>query len=96
MVDVAAQRYPVLPVRSLMRNRYDSVAKLTAYHGSLIQLHGRDDDAIPMEHAERLFQSAKCDRKDWILVEDLDHNGSIPAESRAEIATTLREFTSLP
>jgi fermentation-respiration switch protein FrsA (DUF1100 family) len=96
MVDVAANRYPVLPVRYLMRNRYDSIAKITGYKGPLIQLHGTADKIVSIEHGRRLFESAPCEPKHWIEVKGLGHNGGIPPESVTEMGAKVREFTSRP
>src|SRR5690606_21254788 len=35
--DVAAFHYPWLPVRTLMRTRFDSLSKIGNYHGPLLQ-----------------------------------------------------------
>lgn len=93
MVDLAASRYPILPVRLLMRNRYDSVAKITAYHGPLIQLHGTEDTTIPIQHAESLFHKAPSDKKHWIEMTGLGHNGRIPESAMAELVATFNEYT---
>ena len=55
MTDAAAYHYPWLPVRLLMRNRYDSVARIQKYLGPVFQSHGTDDTIVPIELARRLF-----------------------------------------
>ena len=95
LVDVAAAKYPVLPVPFLMSNRYDSIAKMTAYKGPLIQLHGTADTLIPIEHAERLFQSSRCQPKHWIAIEGLRHNDQMPPAALSEIAEKVRECNAL-
>ena len=95
LVDVAAAKYPVLPVPFLMSNRYDSIAKLTAYKGPLIQLHGTADALIPIEHAERLFQSSRCQPRHWIAVEGLGHNDQLPATALGEIVERIRDCGAL-
>ena len=92
MIDVAAGVYPFLPVRWVMRNRYDSVAKLTVYHGPLISIHGTDDELIPIEHGRRLYDSARCERKHWIEVDGLGHIGPLPPETMKELTQTLQSF----
>jgi fermentation-respiration switch protein FrsA (DUF1100 family) len=94
LVDVAAEKYPVLPVRFLMNNRYDSVARLTAYKGPLVQLHGVADEVIPVEHGQRLFQSSRCEPKHWIAVDGLGHNDHIPQDALGEIVAKVREFAA--
>lgn len=92
MVDVAAGLYPFVPVRWVMRNRYDSIAKLTVYHGPLISIHGNADELIPIEHGRRLYDSARCEHKRWIEVDGLGHIGPLPAETMKEMAQTLQDF----
>ena len=47
--DVAAHHYPLLPVRWLMRNRLDSLAKIGQYRGPLVQCHGDADKRIRLQ-----------------------------------------------
>jgi hypothetical protein len=96
LVNVAAVKYPIVPVRFLMRNRYDSIAKLTVYDGPLVMLHGTSDKFIPMRHAETLYASAPCDKKHWIPVEGCGHNDSLPLNSLREIVAKVNEFTAAP
>ena len=52
--DVAAGHYPWLPVRALLRDRYDSVANLRAWGGPVGVAIAERDAVIPPHHAERL------------------------------------------
>ena len=94
LVTVAAAKCPFIPVRVLMKNRYDSVAKITVYKGPLIVLHGTTDSLIPMKHAEALFQGATTKQKHWIAVEGLGHNDPLPIESLREIVSKVNEFAA--
>ena len=47
MVDVAADKFPWLPIRWMMRNRYPSAERIQAYHGPLLQSHGTADRVVP-------------------------------------------------
>jgi len=73
MPDVAAHHYPWAPVRLLMRNRFDSAAKIRSYHGPLYQSHGDRDSIVPLEYARRLFDAAN-EPKHFLLVAGADHN----------------------
>ena len=94
LVNIAANKYPVIPINLLMRNRYDSIAKLTVYKGPLVQLHGTIDKLIPIQHGEALFASARSVSKHWIPVEGLRHNDTLPLESLREIVAKVKEFTA--
>jgi fermentation-respiration switch protein FrsA (DUF1100 family) len=71
--DVAAYHYRWLPVRLLMRSRLDSVAKIGAYHGPLLQIHGDADTIVPIALAQRLFAAAN-EPKQFAVIPGGDHN----------------------
>ncbi len=73
MPAVAAYHYPWLPVRTLMRNRYDSLAKIAGYHGPLLQFHGDADSIVPYELGRQLFDAAN-QPKEFVTMEGADHN----------------------
>ena len=52
--DLSAERYPWVPVRALLRDRYDSVANLRAWGGPVGVALAERDAVIPPHHAERL------------------------------------------
>ena len=71
--DMAASLYPWLPVRWLMRTQLDSAAKISAYHGPLLQSHSDVDTIVPYGLGRRLFQSANPP-KQFVTIPDRDHN----------------------
>jgi hypothetical protein len=73
IVGVAAYHYPWIPVRWLMRTRLDSWSKIPAYHGPLLQIHGREDTIVPLKLAQRLFDAAG-EPKELVVVERGGHN----------------------
>jgi fermentation-respiration switch protein FrsA (DUF1100 family) len=87
---VAAQHYWWIPFELLMRNRYDSLAKLTVYEGPLLQIHGEADQMIPIEHAQRLFDSADCTPKEFISVPGMGHNDPLPNNVKEQIFDWVR------
>jgi fermentation-respiration switch protein FrsA (DUF1100 family) len=64
MVDVAAGRYPFVPVRTLMRNTYRSQQRLANYDGPFLQLHGTRDIVVPIELEH--FQSSCSSEADGL------------------------------
>ena len=55
----SAELYPyVLGVRSLVLDKFDSLAKIKSVHAPLLMLHGRDDAIIPLSHGKTLFETA--------------------------------------
>lgn len=52
--DTAAPKMPYLPVRLLLRDRYDNAAKLPLVDAPVLILHGAEDSLVPLSNAERL------------------------------------------
>ena len=93
--EVAAYHYPWLPVRWMMRTRFDSAGKIGTYHGPLLQSHGTADTIVPYRFGRRLFEAAN-QPKQFVALPELDHNEPQPVEYyRALIALLddLRQAT---
>ena len=60
--DLSAELYPWVPVRALLRDRYDSVANLQAWGGPVGIAIAERDEVIPPHHAERLAQAVGAAR----------------------------------
>ncbi|MCR6627853.1 MAG: alpha/beta hydrolase [Pseudoxanthomonas sp.] len=56
---VAQSHYPVFPVRLLLKDRYDSAARLPGYGGNLLVLRAGHDTVVPPAHTDRLLASFK-------------------------------------
>lgn len=80
MVDTAAELYPWLPVRLVMRNRYDSVAHIQQYNGPVLQSHGTADETVSYHQAQKLFEAVRSPLKQWIKVPGGAHNSPQPRE----------------
>jgi uncharacterized protein len=72
--DVAAYHYRWLPVRWLMRTRLNAAAKIGAYAGPLLQMHGTADGVVPIECGRRLFEAATTADKEFVELPGYDHN----------------------
>ncbi len=88
VADVAAYHYPWLPVRSLMRNRFDALAQISRYRGPLLQSHGTTDDVVPFEFGKKLFDAAASRDKHFVAMTGVTHN----APNSEEYYTYLRRF----
>jgi fermentation-respiration switch protein FrsA (DUF1100 family) len=71
--DVAAFHYPWLPVRTLMRTRMDSAAKIGKFRGPLLQVHGDADTIIPFAIGQQLHAAAN-EPKTFLTISGGDHN----------------------
>src|SRR6202051_4931700 len=58
-VDLAARRYPLVPVRWLMKDQVCSDLRIAAIAAPLLVLHGARDTTVPIEFGERLFGLAR-------------------------------------
>lgn len=58
VVDVAAGRFPWLPVRALMRDQFRSSDRIAAVKIPILIAHGTKDTVVPYEQGERLFALA--------------------------------------
>ncbi|QDT01196.1 alpha/beta hydrolase [Adhaeretor mobilis] len=85
LTDAAAVHFPWLPVRWMMRNRFDSVERIAKYQGPLLQTHGTEDEVIPFDHAEELFAASASEQKRFMRVEGANHNGPLPEECYAAL-----------
>jgi fermentation-respiration switch protein FrsA (DUF1100 family) len=57
--DMAARLYPWLPVRLLSRFQYNNLDKVSRITSPLLIVHSRDDEIVPYEQGERLFEQAR-------------------------------------
>lgn len=57
-VDVAALRFPIVPVHWLMVDRYESIARIDKVKAPLLVMHGDADQVIPQAFGRRLFEAA--------------------------------------
>ncbi|GGD42766.1 alpha/beta hydrolase [Pseudoxanthomonas indica] len=56
LADVAARHYAWLPVRWLVKDRYDSVSALKAYRGRVLILRAGRDAVVPPANTDRLVR----------------------------------------
>ena len=75
--DAAATHYPWLPVRMLMRNRYDSLSRITRYSGPILISHGTADTIVPYSQGRKLFDLA-TGPKEFFEIAGGDHNDPEP------------------
>ncbi len=89
LTDVAAQHYAWLPVRLLMKNRYDSVARISKYDGPVFQSHGTADWIVPIELGRKLFAAAPTINKRFVEYTGHGHNDPEPADYYRDLAIFL-------
>jgi uncharacterized protein len=94
MPDIAAVHYPFLPVRMVMDNRYDCLARICHFSGPLFQSHGIADELMPIAMSRRLYEASPSRMKRWLEFPDLGHNSAWPTSYYDELSLFLDEATS--
>jgi hypothetical protein len=68
IVAIGEQRYPLFPIRLLIRNPFESIRKIDGVKSPKLFLHSAGDDVVPIEEGRRLFDAAPPP-KQWIQVQ---------------------------
>jgi hypothetical protein len=71
--DVGEDRYPMVPVRLLLRDTFNSLSKIKNVHAPLLLLHGQLDQVVPVKFGKQLFDAAN-EPKQSEFVADAGHN----------------------
>ncbi len=58
IADMAARQFPWLPVRWLVRTKFDNAVKIGKVTAPKLFVHSRTDEVVPFEMGERLFNAA--------------------------------------
>ncbi len=72
-VDVGARAYPILPVRWLMKDRYESLGRIAAIDAPLLIVHGEDDRTIPVTQGRRMLAAAR-EPKQGVFIAGAGHD----------------------
>ena len=89
-VDVGAHVYPYLPVRWMMKDRYDNASKIKKIECPLLVIHGEDDRIVPIAFGRKLYEAAQ-DPKEWYPVAGAGHNNLVGVQ-RDEYLKRLEAF----
>ncbi len=71
--DAAAVHYPFIPARSLVRDKFDSIAKIADIKAPVFIVSGENDGIIPAAHGKKLLSAAK-DPKEGHWISGAGHN----------------------
>jgi fermentation-respiration switch protein FrsA (DUF1100 family) len=92
IADMAALSFPWLPVRLLVRTRFDNLEKLARVRAPVLVIHGRRDELVPFEMGERLFERARQPKR-ALWLEHAGHNDVFYSEGE-RVAEAIRELMS--
>ena len=88
-VDLAAEIYPFLPVRLMMKYEYPTREYLRNISAPVIIMHSRDDQLIPFHHGEELYEVANTPKS---LFEMNGAHGNAHMVTGEEYMRALDEF----
>jgi pimeloyl-ACP methyl ester carboxylesterase len=97
LTDVGARLYPWLPVRLLLRDRFETTERVAAFDGAVLAVAGERDRLIPPELSRQVVDGADDAR--LLTVEGAAHNdralldGAVMLDG---ITTFLRERADIP
>ncbi len=81
--DIAATIYPYLPVRLLLRFKYNTVEYITKVDRPVLVVHSRDDKIMSFSHGQRLFEVAR-EPKRFLEITGTHNQGFIMSGERYE------------
>jgi fermentation-respiration switch protein FrsA (DUF1100 family) len=93
--DEAQDRFPWLPARWLVRNRFDNLRKLAECRGPVFVAHARDDGVISFAQGRELFAAAPGP-KEFFLLSDWGHNDCLNDAGYAALRRFLSEHAPRP
>jgi len=91
MADIAAIQLPYLPARWLVRDRFDSLAKIGLSKAPLFVFHGANDTLIPLALGRELFDAAS-EPKTWLTVDGTGHNDVQTPEAERAVLDFLSQL----
>jgi fermentation-respiration switch protein FrsA (DUF1100 family) len=83
--DVARYHYPMLPIKLLLTERYDSVARIAEVTCPILMLHGQQDSIVPYLLGRKLLAAAPEESaggvpKQFVELPQADHNDVLETE----------------
>jgi pimeloyl-ACP methyl ester carboxylesterase len=67
LLSLGHEKFPWLPVRLFMRDKYDTVGNLKAYQGRIAIIGAERDEVIPIQHARALYRSLQGSHKMYTI-----------------------------
>ena len=87
MENAAKIYYPYLPVKLLLKDKYNSISKIQAISTPILIMHGKKDDIVPFSMGKELFEKANNPKHSYFTSDD-DHM----MEFNDQIITIIKNF----
>ncbi len=96
IMDMAARRFPYLPVRPLCRFSYDTVGNIARVKCPVLVAHSPEDEVVPYEHGKLLFAAAG-QPKQFVELSGSHNVGSVDANEAygQALGDFLKKHTTL-
>ncbi len=79
--------YPYLPVKFLLKDRFDSISKIKMIKSPILIMHGEKDDVVPFIMGKELFENANNPKHSYFTAND-DHM----MEFNSNLLMKVKEF----
>ena len=89
MTDVGREHYPLLPVRWLLRDRYETINRIARVRAPILVIGGDRDRIVPLAQTRKIFDAAR-EPKALLVINGADHNDDSLLAGRDLIAGVLR------
>jgi fermentation-respiration switch protein FrsA (DUF1100 family) len=73
LADAGSYHFPYLPVRWLLRDRFQSLERIARIECPLLVIAAARDSIVPTEQSRRLFEAAR-EPKRLVIIDGADHN----------------------
>ncbi len=90
-VDVAARAYPFLPVRALVKDRFDNLGAIGAVRAPILIIHGERDTVVPPALSARLAEAADTDVR-RVVIPGAGHNDVFAAGGAQAVGAFLEDL----
>ena len=87
MIDAGKNKYPYLPVRLLLKDKYESNKKIKNINSPILIMHGKVDKIVPFHMGKKMYELAN-EPKYYYFSEYDDHM----MEYNEKLLKTLRDF----
>lgn len=73
-LELVKQKYPIFPVKYLLKEDYDNVSNLKNYENELLIIHWNKDELISYNFWQELFSLVKTTKKEFFTIQWKWHN----------------------
>jgi uncharacterized protein len=87
MIDAGKDKYPYLPVKLLLKDKYESYKKLKNINSPILIMHGKVDKIVPFHMGQKMYELAN-EPKHYYFSEYDDHM----MEYDEKLLNTLKKF----